>query len=106
MIFAIFVLKMIELLVSNEINIRECILYSISTIMLILFTLWFIGYFYIGSSGSTGDFGYYSMNINSIFNPLGWSEYFLKDQPLTSHGQGEGFNYLGLGVILLLFWSS
>ncbi|MGE7614040.1 DUF6311 domain-containing protein [Paenibacillus sp. NPDC101420] len=105
MIFAIFVLKMIELLVSNEINIRECILYSISTIMLILFTLWFIGYFYIGSSGSTGDFGYYSMNINSIFNPLGWSEYFLKDQPLTSHGQGEGFNYLGLGVILLLFWS-
>jgi hypothetical protein len=105
MTFVIFAIKIIELFVSKKINIRECILYSVTAVMLILFTLWFIGYFYIGSSGSTGGFGYYSMNINSIFNPLGWSEYFLQDQPLATEGQYEGFNYLGIGVILLLFWS-
>lgn len=45
--------------------------------------------------------GYTSMNLNALVNPIGWSKYFLKDLPLESVWQYEGFNYLGFGMILL-----
>jgi len=42
------------------------------------------------------------MNLNALINPMGWSKYFLKDLALATNGQYEGFNYLGLGMIILL----
>ena len=57
----------------------------------------------LGASGlSYGEngFGDYSMNLNSFWNPMGFSA-FLKDLPVGPK-QYEGFNYLGLGAILLL----
>ncbi len=50
-------------------------------------------------------FGYFQMNLNSLFNPISrgdviWSTF------LPTHSQGlgsyEGFNYLGLGVLIAL----
>ena len=46
--------------------------------------------------------GHYSLNGNAFFNPQwGWSR-FLKELPVATSGQYEGFMYLGLGTILLV----
>ena len=46
-------------------------------------------------------FGLYSWNLNGFFNPLQYSS-FLKEMPVVSHRQDEGFSYLGLGNLLIL----
>lgn len=60
----------------------------------------------IGPMGATSlcygenGFGDYSMNLNSFWNPMGFSA-FLSDLPVGPK-QYEGFNYLGLGAIILI----
>jgi hypothetical protein len=105
MSFIIYVIKELELLFTRKNTLRTCLIHYFTAAVLILFTLWVVGFFYIGSSGEADGFGVYSMNINSIFNPQGWSQYLIKDQPSATPGQYEGFNYLGLGVIILLICS-
>lgn len=65
------------------------------------FTIAFLGGFTdILSYGSDG-LGIYSLNLDALINPQGWS-CILPDLPLYGDGQYEGFGYLGAGVILLL----
>ena len=54
---------------------------------------------------------YHSMNLNSLINPHGTS-YFMKSLPLykdilpnRASGQGEGFCYLGFGMLLLTYYA-
>jgi hypothetical protein len=54
----------------------------------------------VGGGITDSGYGYYRMNLLSVVDPSGWS-YLLPDIPQGS-GDYEGFNYLGLGVILLL----
>jgi hypothetical protein len=57
------------------------------------------GYFAIATSSSSDwGYGFFRMNILAPFDPAGWS-YALKDIPMPSTW-GEGYSYLGLGVIL------
>ena len=80
---------------------------SISVFLISAFTTLLLGYL-IGAIGygvgfAAGGFGVFSMNLNSIINPysLGidtWS-IFLKNRSQIL-GNYDGFNYLGLGVIL------
>lgn len=49
---------------------------------------------------STGFFGIYKMNLNALYNPLGFSK-FLPQQKLVSDYQHDAFMYLGLGVLLI-----
>lgn len=53
--------------------------------------------------GSADGFGDFSLNLNALVNPLSWSN-FLPQLPIKEH-QFEGFNYLGLGMILLVIFS-
>lgn len=58
-----------------------------------------------GYASSRDGYGFYSMNLNAPFNPssLGgytWSRILPKRSVL--YGQYDGFNYLGLGVLVLL----
>ncbi len=48
-----------------------------------------------------GGYGYYSMNLLAPIDPFDYPALLLKKQP-TFPGQYEGYNYLGLGVIVLL----
>lgn len=57
-----------------------------------------IGLFYIGSASGPG-FGRFSMNLNALVNPYGWSA-ILPDLSLAKE-QYEGFAYVGVGGILL-----
>lgn len=65
-----------------------------------LFT-YIMGGFAIKSGMDTNGFGFYSMNLNSFYNPMSFSRFF-KELPTATGGQYEGSMYLGLGVIILL----
>jgi hypothetical protein len=66
----------------------------------VCFTCWQVGYFTPSAGMISVGFGYHRMNLLSIFDADNWS-YFLKDIP-TSSGEGEGFNFLGSGIIFLV----
>ena len=62
---------------------------------------WQVGYFSINPSLSmeSWGFGYFRMNLLSILDSNGWS-YLIKDVS-GGAGDGDGSNYLGLGVLFL-----
>jgi hypothetical protein len=63
--------------------------------------MWLAGYF--GEMEvSTGGFGYYSMNLLAPFVPIGAGPFLIHAPAAATTGQYEGFNYLGLGVLLAL----
>ena len=53
------------------------------------------------SLSKEGGLGFYSANINSLFNSQGWGGKIL-EFPLATTGQHEGYAYLGMGVIIFL----
>lgn len=69
------------------------------------------GAFFSGDILAATGYGYFSLNLNSFFNPVSveftgehnWSR-ILGDRPYFG-GQIEGFNYLGLGVIVAAAFS-
>ena len=76
---------------------------SISVFLLVMFACYIIfGYYKVGAYyNDLSGFGTYSLNLNAFINPLGWSS-FLPALPYRL-GQGlESFNYLGLGIMMLL----
>ncbi len=82
-------------------------LFLLGNIAAVFASAFLFGYFYRDAvpSGSFG-YGYFTMNLNSLFNPrsvsgLRWS--LLLPQLGQGLGSAEGFNYLGLGVLLVLF---
>ncbi|MEZ5287120.1 MAG: DUF6311 domain-containing protein [Vicinamibacterales bacterium] len=69
-----------------------------------VFGWWMSGLFAVSGAASmaTEGLGNYSMNLLAPIMPVGWST-FLPEIPLATPGQAfEGFQYLGLGVLLLL----
>jgi hypothetical protein len=74
------------------------ILGSISFIL----CLWILGYFYNKpiNNGLLG-FGTYSMNLNSLVNPYTYDLGVLLPELIFKKGQYEGYQYLGLGLIVL-----
>ncbi|HPV70696.1 MAG TPA: DUF6311 domain-containing protein [Candidatus Magasanikbacteria bacterium] len=70
-------------------------------LVILILLSWSIGL--TSGEGSADGFGDFSLNLNALVNPLGWSN-FLPQLPIQEH-QFEGFNYLGLGLILLGIFS-
>lgn len=65
---------------------------------------WLSGLFVLQGAESlaSGGLGYYSMNLLAPISPFGWSA-VLPEWPIASDGQAyEGFQYLGLGNLLLI----
>ncbi|MDO5138177.1 MAG: DUF6311 domain-containing protein [Oscillospiraceae bacterium] len=104
MIYAIFLAEVIDCG-----NIKEkvsSLLHLIGCLFLSVLSLYLVGAFKSGSSGTSYGYGYFSMNINSIFNPssisgIHWSLIL----PMLPQGYGtyEGFNYWGLGMLIAFF---
>lgn len=74
--------------------------FVIIPIIVALLTMFLLGAFYGSIDVKESGFGYYSANLNALFNPQGTST-ILNSLPLFN-GQDEGYSYLGLGVIILL----
>ena len=79
-------------------------------LIILLFVMFVFGYFEVPITDSVGvGYGKYKLNLASIFNPLElinhgqilWSN-ILPSIKMSGGEQSEGFNYLGLGGILLL----
>ena len=77
----------------------------------LLITLYFTGYFEIRMLDTVAvGFGIYKLNLLSFFDPvnsvnnISWS-WFLPDIKLSEGEELEGFNYLGIGYILMFLFS-
>jgi len=75
----------------------------------LLLTLYVVGYFEIGPGDALGlGFGIHKMNLLSVFDSAAhgksWS-WFLPDIKLSEGEEIEGFNYLGLGQILMMLFA-
>lgn len=76
------------------------VLLSLLGFLLVAFlSILFLGGFAEGAATGYSGLGFYSSNLNTLYNPQGYSA-FLPDLPLAKKGQYEGFGYLGLGVLL------
>ena len=67
-------------------------------------SLFVSGFVMSGSIDSYSGGGYrlYSMNLLAPLDPMGFGSILLRQQPTATDEQYEGYNYLGLGIILLL----
>ena len=83
---------------------KQCFL----VLILLIPAMYIFGYFEISpDDGLAWGFGYYNLNLNSFFNPLGethskinWSN-FISTRPIQA-GQYEGFSYLGVSGLIFL----
>ena len=92
--------------------VREFIQFILLVLILVMI-FWILGYFIGGGDTADDGYGLFRMDLLSIFNSRGWS-YVLSpipesNKPLPnsvfklSDGTYEGFNYLGLGIMCLVF---
>ena len=108
MVMVFVLLTVIEAWQGRKISRARILGWFLAHGVLVLFCCYILGIIGQGVNSSRDRFGYFSMNIDALFNPLSvggyyggylWSS-FLPAQPLIL-GNGDGFNYLGLGGILL-----
>jgi len=80
------------------------LLYMVTSLCSVLL-LWYItGMISFGDQenfGIAGAYGLYGLNLNALFNPVGYSPILPQLKQVSWH-QYEGFMYLGVGMILLL----
>jgi hypothetical protein len=102
MIFVIFLGTLLERFVADR-NYLNVAVWSVSSLVSVFTCMWIIGFFSGNADLDIYGLGSYQANLNALYNPYSsnWSA-FLKpiSNPITSL---EGFNYLGLGMILLVF---
>jgi hypothetical protein len=78
--------------------------YNATSIIILLLTWYLVGVLSFNSGENLsveGSYGLYSLNLNSLYNSSGWSNYLPGLKQVSWH-QYEGFMYLGLGILLLL----
>jgi len=90
------------LFIKKSISIRRALLFLLAQGAMVILFAYALGIFKIGEANASG-YGDFSMNLNTLINPMGWSR-LMPDLPIIRY-QAEGFNYLGLGIIVLLLLS-
>ncbi|MCB9202277.1 MAG: hypothetical protein H6604_04415 [Flavobacteriales bacterium] len=95
-------------LYDKKLTLRQTILFPITSLILTFISWFSIGYLEFGGkveSEVSNSYGLYSLNLHSLYNPMGYSS-FLPQLKQVSWHQYEGFMYLGLGIIILLVIST
>lgn len=103
MVLAIWAADTVKRLVlDRSLAVKEMFQAVALIVVSLILAMWQGGYF--SSAGlAGGGAGYYSMNLLAPFFPTpGADSLFLPNHVAATGGQYEGFNYLGLGIILLL----
>lgn len=70
-----------------------------------LLTAYCIGTIGNGYSAGREGYGYYSMNMNALINPVSQGKYLwskILPKRMQLYGQYDGFNYIGVGVLALM----
>ena len=106
----LIIIYFIETIFSLRLKIKfiiNLLIKNLAFLILLFLSMYFIGYFSIRiDDGLGGGYGFYSFNLNSFFNPLGfnnitgfsWS-FFLKNVEFNNFNP-EGFSYLGISGLL------
>ena len=102
MVSLLWLANLLDALFSQkQLNLKLVIREFLIVILIVLLVAWQGGYFMISSSASVEKgYGFFKLNLLGPINPDGWS-FFLPNITIPSTW-GEGFNYLGLGVILAI----
>jgi hypothetical protein len=100
MVAALWTMDLLQRLLRKEIEKGQALMFLLAGCAVTTIIMWLTGYFMVGGWPVSVGFGYHRMNLLSLIDPDDiWSR-VLRDQP-GGRGDYEGFNYLGLGVILL-----
>ena len=100
-LLAIWIISLATDILHRDSDPKASLVQAFSILSIVLLVCWQVGYFSVSSSGiATGGYGYYRMNLLSLIDASGWS-FILRDIP-EGGGDYEGFNYLGLGTLLLI----
>ena len=82
--------------------------YLLAYLAVSLFSVWFLwlitGLISFGRKEGlwiNGSYGLYGMNLNALYNPVGYSSLLPQLKSVSWH-QYEGFMYLGVGILLLM----
>ncbi|MFH1292103.1 MAG: DUF6311 domain-containing protein [bacterium] len=93
-----------NLIIKKKIKLISFILNTVLSIIAVLLIWHIIGYFSLGPNWNdygAGGYDYFSIDLNTFFNPSTSTSYFIPTLP-TKSTTYESYNYLGSGVILLL----
>jgi hypothetical protein len=91
-----------HLFIQRDINIKKALQELILALLCILLVAWQVGYFAITASlNNDRGYGFYGMNVLGLIDSQGWSYIF--ESRTNPSSWGEGFAYLGLGVIVAGF---
>jgi hypothetical protein len=91
-----------HLFIQRDINIKKGLQEITAALLGILLVAWQVGYFAITASlNNDRGYGFYGMNVLGPFDSQGWSYIF--ESRTNPSSWGEGFAYLGLGVIVAGF---
>lgn len=89
-----------ELFLRKNLSIFEAALESVSVFLVLFLCLWQAGYFSVNTgSGVAGGYGTFRLNLLAPFDSRGWS-YVLRTIPMQIDF-GNGFNYFGLGILIV-----
>ncbi len=90
-----------------EIAVYKRVSRSLLLLVIYVFVAWgtvgILGGFSSNVYSDGGGLGMYSLNVNALFNPQQWGSRIFGSLPLYGDGQHEGFAWMGLGWIVLLF---
>ncbi|CAN1500833.1 hypothetical protein MCEZE4_00492 [Burkholderiaceae bacterium] len=95
-------------------NFFNFFIYISINIAMLFFALWLAGFFAVNATAaSTGNYGIGRMNLLALFDSNGWSRLLPEIAETPKHYNSadsvlnhfEGFNYLGLGVIILIIFA-
>ncbi|MCK4493421.1 MAG: hypothetical protein KAU26_05165 [Methylococcales bacterium] len=101
-VWGVIQIILIEGYFSKSLRIKYFFVLELGSLSLLIITMYFLGYF-SGFESSDVGFGFYSMNINAPFNHMRFTGASILPPFLVgTEGQYEGYQYFGLGIILLL----
>ncbi|HRH23484.1 MAG TPA: DUF6311 domain-containing protein [Candidatus Magasanikbacteria bacterium] len=96
---ALFVADLVRRIVKlHVLSWKKGSIFFVIEVGLVLMLSWIVGVFSTGSGAAPG-YGVFSLDLNSLINPYGWST-IIKNMNVRE--PNEGFAYLGLGIIILL----
>lgn len=106
-IFAIVVLLWLadlanHLFVQRDVSAQKGLQEILLSLLCVLLLAWQVGYFAISASlNNDRGYGFYGMNVLGLFDSQGWS--YILESHTNPSSWGEGFAYLGLGVMVAGF---
>ena len=104
MVLAIWLADILRRLFARESRPTRFGLEFVVVVVTCFVAVWQAGFLVVSSADwSGGGYGFYRMNLLSPIDSSGWS-YLLQDLPEVK-GDYEGFNYLGLGVLIAALFS-